>query len=68
MEEKANKNIQQRENVLNRPHIVVYNDEKSIIIKLNNNTETFPGLGCYFAEFDTEQELEDYISENNLVE
>jgi hypothetical protein len=53
---------------LTKQYIVVYNEEKKIIIKADNNTETSPGLGCYFAEFDTEQELEDYVSENNLTE
>ncbi|MPT33114.1 MAG: hypothetical protein E2600_15905 [Chryseobacterium sp.] len=56
------------ENKLNKPHIVVYNEEKNIIIKLNNNTETFPGLNCFFAEFDEEENLAKFIAENNLVE
>jgi hypothetical protein len=56
------------ENKLNKPHIVVYDKEKSIIIKLNNNIETFPGLNCYFAEFDKEEDLTTFITENKLVE
>lgn len=56
------------ETKLSKPYVVVYNEEKKIIIKLANNLETFPGLGCHSAEFDTEQELDNYISENNLVE
>ncbi|SDF85949.1 hypothetical protein [Epilithonimonas hungarica] len=55
-----------------KKYALIYNGEsKMIIFKINNNSPeypTYPANGTIGVEFDTEQELDDYISENNLVE
>lgn len=51
--------------------IVYYKDSKLIVFKITNGSPefpVFPAADTESEEFDTEQELEDYISENNLVE
>jgi len=53
---------------LTKPFIVVYHSSKEIEIKLTNNISTFPGIGLNYAEFDTQEELEQFILDNELVE
>lgn len=54
---------------LTKSFIIVHKKDKSIIIKIKNNEGiTYVGGNDTGVEFDTEQELDDYISENNLVE
>lgn len=57
---------------LTKKYVLVYDQEsKTIIFKLHSNSPefpTYPAADAVGAEFDTEQELEDYISENNLTE
>lgn len=57
---------------LTKKHAVVYNQETKVIIsRIQNGSRQFPtipGGDDQSADFDTEQELEDYISENNLTE
>lgn len=54
---------------LTKPFIIVYKTDKSTIVKVENNEGiTYAGGDDIGAEFDTEQELEDYISEHGLVE
>ncbi|WP_379966956.1 hypothetical protein [Epilithonimonas sp. UC225_85] len=58
--------------ILTKKYALVYDEEsKAIIFKLNNNSSefpTYPAGDAVGVEFDTEQELEDYISEHNLTE
>lgn len=58
--------------ILTKKYALVYDEEsKTIIFKLNNNSPefpTYPAGDSVGVEFDTLQELEDYISENNLTE
>ena len=55
--------------VLTRSCIVIYDNEtKTIKLKMLDNGTTYVPDGLATAEFDTQQELEDYISENNLIE
>ena len=57
---------------LTKKYVLVYDEEsKQIVFNLHNNSRefpTYPSGDFVGAEFDTEQELEDYISENGLVE
>lgn len=57
---------------LTKKYALVYNEEaKMIIAKTENCSIEFPmyvGGNDIGVEFDTSQELEDYISENNLTE
>ena len=51
--------------------IVYYKDSKLIVFKITNGSLEFPvypAADTESEEFDTEQELEDYISEHDLVE
>ncbi|WP_312769265.1 hypothetical protein [Epilithonimonas sp.] len=55
--------------VLTKSYIVIYDNEtRAIKLKMLDNGTTYVPDGLATAEFDTEQELEDYISENNLIE
>lgn len=58
--------------ILTKKYALVYDqDSKMIILKLDNNSPefpTYPAGNAVGVEFDTEQELEDYITENNLTE
>jgi len=55
--------------ILTKQFIVIYDGEtKAIIVQLSDNATTYCPNNYQSAEFDTEQELQDYISENNLVE
>ena len=53
---------------LTKSFIVVYNNSNEIIAKSVTNNETCVGDGMSSAEFDTEEELNSFISENSLVE
>ncbi len=51
--------------------IVYYKDSKLIVFKITNGSlefPVFPAADTESEEFDTEQELDDYIIENNLIE
>lgn len=51
--------------------IVYYKDSKLIVFKITNGSlefPVFPAADTESEEFDTEQELDDYILENNLIE
>lgn len=58
--------------ILTKKYALVYHKEsKTIIFKLNNNSQefpTYPAGDAKSVEFDTEQEMEDYISKNHLIE
>jgi hypothetical protein len=58
--------------ILTKKYVVVYDEENKVIIaRIQNGSEEFPtiaGGDSAGVEFDTEQELEDYISEHNLTE
>ncbi|MPS74727.1 MAG: hypothetical protein E2590_16455 [Chryseobacterium sp.] len=54
---------------LTKPFIVVWDSvSKTIVIRATDNVNTYVPASMESQEFDTEQELEDYISENNLIE
>lgn len=50
---------------LTKKFVVVYIG-KDVVFLSQNNTETYPGKGTEYAEFDTSQELEGFISEKEL--
>lgn len=52
---------------LNKKYIVVYSEEGWIVVIDYDNIRTFPGVGRLYAEFDTAQELDDYVLEHNLI-
>lgn len=54
--------------VLYKKCVIVYTVDGYIVLKDYNNQQCWPGVGKLYAEFDTEQELEDFITENNLEE
>ncbi|MFC4686312.1 hypothetical protein ACFO4P_05095 [Epilithonimonas pallida] len=55
--------------ILTKKCILVWDKEKYLIVnEVSNTGKVYPGMETFYAEFDTEQELQDYISENNLVE
>jgi len=53
---------------LTKPYIVVYDENNSIISKLTENRETTIGEGRFGAEFDTEEELNNFIIMSGLKE
>lgn len=53
---------------LEKQFIVVYDSEGKIVSKSVNNLETIIGEGKLFAEFDSEEELNQFIENNNLYE
>lgn len=53
---------------LEKQFIVVYDSEEKIVSKSVNNLETIIGEGKLFAEFDSEEELNQFIENNNLYE
>lgn len=53
-------------NRLIKKHVVVYDENKTIITQSNNNGETFVGEGRLFAEFDSEEDLNSFIVDNHL--
>ena len=52
---------------LTKQFVVVYDENKSIISKSENNKETFVGIDKQGVEFDSKEELEQFIIENNLT-
>lgn len=54
--------------ILTKKYIVVYTDDNFIIVRDDNNVQCWPGAGKLYAEFDTVEELDSFISENNLVD
>jgi len=54
---------------LTKPFIAIYdNDTRMIRLKMLDNGTTYVPDELGTAEFDTQQELEDFITENNLTE
>lgn len=53
---------------LTKPFIVVYDENNSIITKQTENKETYVGAGAKYAEFDTEEGLNQFIEEKGLKE
>jgi len=53
---------------LTKPFIVVYDENNSIIIKQIDNKETYVGKDDTGMEFDTEDELDKFIADNDLKE
>ncbi len=55
--------------ILTKQFILIYDGEtNAIILQLSDNVTTYCPNNYQSTEFHTEQELQDYISENNLVE
>jgi len=54
--------------ILTKSFIVIYDDNKNIIIRQTENKETYVGKGSKYAEFDSEDELNQFIVDNKLVE
>lgn len=52
---------------LTKQFIVVYNNNK-IVVKSTTNSETFVGNGNEGVEFDSNEELEEFIEQNNLTD
>lgn len=50
-----------------KPYFVIYNNDNIIIHKSPVNS-TYIATGMNYGEFDTEEELEQYIENNNLKE
>ena len=53
---------------LTKQYTVVYKDDKTIISLNYNGGVTYPGVDDNYAEFDTQEELEQFILDNELVE
>lgn len=51
-----------------KQHIVVYDENNIIMVKSDNNAETVVGKGRKGAEFDTREELEQFITSKELKE
>lgn len=61
--------IMEKTKVLTKLCIVIYDsDTRMIRLKMLDNGTTYVPDELETAEFDTEQELEDFITENNLTE
>jgi len=55
--------------VLIKPYIVIWDKDTMLIqLKLTDNCQTWTSDQNGSAEFSTNQELEDFIVENNLIE
>jgi len=63
-----NKVIDANSIVLTKQFVLVYNEEKQIIVKCLDNVETYPGKETYYAEFDTIEELDSFIKENEIID
>ncbi|WP_374444273.1 hypothetical protein [Epilithonimonas sp.] len=54
---------------LTKPFIVIWDLEtQTIVTKMTDNNQTWTSGQNGSAEFDTEQELEDFITESNLTQ
>lgn len=53
---------------LKKRFIVVYDNDNNIIVKSESNTITLVGEGRKGGEFDTQEELEQFIVQNGLKE
>lgn len=53
---------------LTKQFTVVYNEEGQIIVKTDNNSETYVPEERLYAEFDTQEELDEFIVDNDLKE
>ena len=53
---------------LTKPFVVIYDSKtKQISFQTSKNSETIVGKGLKGKEFETEQEMKDFISENKLI-
>lgn len=53
---------------LTKLFIVIWNDDKQILVKDINNINTYHGDMYYSAQFDTQEELDQFILDNELIE
>lgn len=51
---------------LTKRYVVIFDNNNNVLIKLTDNTETYVGKDHKYAEFDSLQELEDFIEKEEL--
>ena len=52
--------------VSTKPYVLIYNDGTVQNIIKENSGKVYPSANSEYAEFDTESEMNDFISKNNL--